>query len=82
MQISLVLVALLIAIQGESISGLDVGHGIVGRITGGELARANQFPFQVGLSIEEPNDLFSWCGASLISDRYLLTAAHCVDKWV
>ncbi|KAH8368677.1 hypothetical protein KR084_004301 [Drosophila pseudotakahashii] len=57
-----------------------MGHGIDGRIAGGELAGANQFPYQVGLSIEEPNDLFSWCGASLISDRYMLTAAHCVEK--
>ncbi|KAH8342299.1 hypothetical protein KR059_000617 [Drosophila kikkawai] len=59
-----------------------MGHGIDGRISGGELAIVNQFPYQVGLSIEESNDLFSWCGASLISDQYLLTAAHCVDKAV
>ncbi|KAH8378841.1 hypothetical protein KR009_001728, partial [Drosophila setifemur] len=57
-----------------------MGHGIGGRISGGQLASENQFPYQVGLSIEEPNDLFSWCGAALISDRYLLTAAHCVEN--
>ncbi|XP_017003409.2 brachyurin [Drosophila takahashii] len=82
MQIRTVLISLLIIIQGRSISCLDLGHGIDGRIAGGELARANQFPYQVGLSIEEPNDLFSWCGGSLISDRYMLTAAHCVEKAV
>lgn len=80
MQISTILVFLLILVQGRSISCLDMGHGIGWRIAGGELARANQFPYQVGLSIEEPNDMYCWCGASLISDRYLLTAAHCVEK--
>ncbi|XP_017072055.2 brachyurin [Drosophila eugracilis] len=82
MQIRLALVSLLMLIQGRSFNCLDLGHGIDGRISGGKLAEANQFPYQVGLSIEEPNDLFSWCGASLISERYLLTAAHCVEKAV
>ncbi|XP_052845336.1 brachyurin [Drosophila gunungcola] len=82
MQIRSVLVSLLIVIQGRSIASLDLGHAVDGRIAGGDLAVVNQFPYQVGLSIEEPNDLFSWCGASLISDRYLLTAAHCVEKAV
>ncbi|XP_043649550.1 brachyurin [Drosophila teissieri] len=82
MQLSTISVCLLILVQRRAISSLDLGHGIEGRIAGGELARANQFPHQVGLSIEEPNDMFCWCGASLISERYLLTAAHCVEKAV
>ncbi|KAH8345947.1 hypothetical protein KR067_010230 [Drosophila pandora] len=53
-----------------------------GRISGGDLAALNQFPYQVGLSIEEPNEMFCWCGASLISEWYLLTAAHCVENAV
>ncbi|XP_002134820.1 brachyurin [Drosophila pseudoobscura] len=82
MQISSALVGLLfVALQVRCFLCLDLGHGaLMGRITGGEEARENQFPFQVGLSIEEVNDLFSWCGGSLISNQYLLTAAHCVEK--
>ncbi|XP_068149062.1 brachyurin [Drosophila tropicalis] len=51
-----------------------------GRIAGGMVATESQFPHQVGLSIEEQNSLFSWCGGSLISEEYVLTAAHCVEE--
>ena len=43
------------------------------RITGGSTAARGQFPWQVALII----DSGSFCGGSLISDRWVLTAAHC-----
>ena len=43
------------------------------RITGGSLASRGQFPWQVGLIINGG----SFCGGSLISSRWVLTAAHC-----
>lgn len=48
-----------------------------GRIVGGELARLNQFPYQVGLRIVSDNYGSSICGASLISTSWVLSAAHC-----
>ncbi|XP_067648244.1 serine protease 1-like [Eurosta solidaginis] len=48
-----------------------------GRITNGQKAAASQFPYQVGLSIKLGVLSSSWCGASLISSNWVLTAAHC-----
>ncbi|KAK5640981.1 hypothetical protein RI129_009528 [Pyrocoelia pectoralis] len=49
------------------------------RIINGEPAAAGQFPWQVANRFKT---LFgtSFCGGSLISDSWVLTAAHCVEK--
>jgi len=48
------------------------------RISGGSIASPNQYPWMVRLQ--------TGCGGSLISDRHVLTAHHCVDdgagSWV
>lgn len=48
------------------------------RIFGGSEAHQNSFTYQVGLLLQRPKGLY-WCGGSLISNDYVLTAAHCVD---
>ncbi|KAK7592922.1 hypothetical protein V9T40_007674 [Parthenolecanium corni] len=45
------------------------------RIVGGDLAEQNEFPWMVALSRKGK----FYCGATLITQRHLLTAAHCVE---
>ncbi|XP_061379184.1 trypsin alpha-3-like [Danaus plexippus] len=47
------------------------------RITGGSAAFLGQFPYQAGLLIRLVDGRQSVCGASLISNTRLVTAAHC-----
>lgn len=47
------------------------------RIVGGKDAEKGQFPYQVALYEKLHDKLF--CGGSIISSRFLLTAAHCLN---
>lgn len=55
---------------------------VVSRIVGGRTAQPGEFPHQVSLQ-KRPLLIFSswshFCGASIISNRWVLTAAHCVQ---
>lgn len=49
-----------------------------GRIVGGFEATRHQFPYQVGLVLHLTSGN-SFCGGSLVSKNYVMTAAHCLD---
>lgn len=48
------------------------------RIVGGDEATPNSFPYQAGLFLHMDGGT-GFCGGSVVSTRYILTAAHCVD---
>lgn len=46
------------------------------RIIGGNDAPENKYPYQASVL----HNLFPTCGGSIINDRFILTAAHCIYK--
>ncbi|XP_055844782.1 serine protease SP24D-like [Episyrphus balteatus] len=48
--------------------------GITGRIVGGKYAEPGQFPYQISLRLLGEHI----CGGSIIAEKFILTAAHCV----
>ncbi|CAG9765098.1 unnamed protein product [Ceutorhynchus assimilis] len=63
-----------LGIHVEPIGPAPVYTGI--RIAGGSIAPPNSFPYQVALIISNAG----FCGGSIISKDWVLTAAHCVES--
>ena len=50
------------------------------RITGGQEAERQQFPYQAAMLLHLADGV-GLCGGSIISNNYLLTAAHCLQGY-
>jgi secreted trypsin-like serine protease len=54
---------------------LSSAHARVTKIIGGEIAIPHSQPYIVSLQLRKSH----FCGASIISDTWVLTAAHCTQ---
>lgn len=50
------------------------------RIYGGVLASPGQYPHQASLRFRRGHGYIHYCGSSIISNRFVLTAAHCYNR--
>lgn len=80
-----VLFSVLAVVFGTTICfRLDVDDVKDGRIIGGSTAKPGQFPYQISLrGRREVNGTVVFrhrCGGSILSDRWVITAAHCTQR--
>lgn len=59
--------------------GMMSSTGRVSRIVGGVETEPNEFPWQAFLQVEMQSGNAYVCGGTLIADRWILTAARCVQ---
>lgn len=52
---------------------------IAPRIVGGSYAKPGEFPYQAFLLMVKSNDDGYTCGGSVLSERWIITTAHCLD---
>jgi len=53
------------------------------KIVNGDPVKPGAYPWQVGLRVRSRNarDSVHWCGASIISEYFILSAAHCLEDF-
>merc|ERR1711988_304774 len=65
---------------GTSCGNTPIRPNLNGFIVGGVEARPNSLPWQIRLGFTEGRYSYTNCGGSIVSERYVITAAHCIDQ--
>ncbi|XP_041802736.1 chymotrypsin-like elastase family member 2A isoform X1 [Chelmon rostratus] len=73
------LLVLALFIAGAYGCGLPTFRPVVTRVVGGEDARPNSWPWQISLQYNNQGEWRHTCGGTLISNQWVLTAAHCIS---
>uniref|UniRef100_A0A8C2WSJ8 pancreatic elastase II n=1 Tax=Cyclopterus lumpus TaxID=8103 RepID=A0A8C2WSJ8_CYCLU len=58
--------------------GLPTFQPTITRVVGGDDVRENSWPWQVSLQYKSGSSYYHTCGGTLISNQWVLTAAHCI----
>ncbi|XP_063907353.1 serine protease snake-like [Zophobas morio] len=77
-------------IDAEPVTSYECGHTVETLIVGGTEAQQKEFPHMAAIGYGSSIEDAGWfCGGTLLSDEYVLTAAHCLSnqnwgdaKWV
>ncbi|XP_020501673.2 chymotrypsin-C [Labrus bergylta] len=59
--------------------GVPTFPPVVTRVVGGEDVRPSSWPWQISLQYNRQGEWRHTCGGTLISDQWVLTAAHCIS---
>merc|ERR1712004_195871 len=64
---------------GASCGSTPIRPNLNGFIVGGVEARPHSLPWQIRLGYTEGRYAYTMCGGSIVSERFVITAAHCIE---